>query len=163
MTTRILDRPVKEAPMSRLVDRRPYVAPSVVLVLRILGAALLAAMAGIHLYLWSIGFKNITGIGPAFLVNTVAGFGMAVAVLLAPRRLLGGVAAAGALLLFGTFAALMLAMTVGLFGYHEGSNATLFWPTVIVEVTGTAVLAVLAGVRARESAPAVREAVAPPG
>jgi hypothetical protein len=149
--------------MSRLVDRRPEVAPSVVLVLRILGAALLAAMAGIHLYLWSIGFKDFVGIGPAFLVNTVAGFGMAIAVLLTPRRLLGWVAAAGALLEFGTFAALMLALTVGLFGYHENTDATLFWPTVVVEVAGTILLAALAGVRAREAVPAPRETVAPPG
>ncbi len=149
--------------MSRLVDRRPAVAPSVVLGLRILGAVLLAAMAGIHLYLWSIGFKNITGLGPAFLLNTIAGFALAIAVLLAPRRLLGWVAAVGALLEFGTFAALMLALTVGLFGYHESTSATLFWPTVIVELAGTVVLAALAGVRVRETAGALREPVAPPG
>jgi hypothetical protein len=137
--------------MSRLVDRRPVVAPPVVLVLRILGAALLAAMGAIHLYLWSTGFNNISVIGPAFMLNAIAGFVLAIGVLLAPRRLLGWVAAAGALLQLGTFLALMLAVTVGLFGYNESTQATLFWPTVVVELAGAVVLAVLAAVRARET------------
>src|SRR5215212_2304514 len=137
--------------MTRFADRRPVVAPPVVLVLRILGAALLATMGGIHLYLWSVGFENITVIGPAFMLNAIAGLVLAIGVLLAPRRLLGWVAAAGALLQLGTFLALMLALTVGLFGYHESTGATLFWPTVIVEVVATVVLAILAGVQPRES------------
>jgi hypothetical protein len=148
--------------MSRLVDRRPAVAPPVVLVLRILGAALLVAMAWIHLYLWNQGYSDIDLIGPAFLLNAIAGFVLAIGVLLAPRRLLGWVAAAGALLQIGTFGALMLSVTVGLFGFHETTSASLFWETVIVELAGTVVLAVLAGVRVREPAP-YREPVHPPG
>jgi hypothetical protein len=148
--------------MSRLVDRRPAVAPPVVLVLRILGAALLAAMAWIHLYLWNQGYSDIDVIGPAFLLNAIAGFVLAIGVLLAPRRLLGWVAAAGALLQAGTFGALMLSVTVGLFGFEETTAASLFWETVIVELCGTVVLAILAAVRAREPA-AYREPVHPPG
>ena len=99
--------------MARLVDRRPVVSPSVVLVLRVLGAALLVAMAWIHLYLWGQGYSNIDVIGPAFMLNAIAGFVLAVGVLVTPRRLLGWVAAAGALLEFGTFAALVCAPVPG--------------------------------------------------
>src|SRR4051794_15841248 len=73
----------REDAMSRLVDRRPAVAPPVVLVLRVLGAALLAAMAWIHLYLWGQGYSDIHLIGPAFMLNAVAGFVLAAAVLVA--------------------------------------------------------------------------------
>jgi hypothetical protein len=148
--------------MIRLVDRRPAVAPPVVLILRVLGAALLVAMAWIHLYLWNQGYSDIDVIGPAFMLNAIAGFVLAIGVLLAPRRLLGWVAAAGALLQAGTLGALMLSVTVGLFGFVETTSASLFWETVIVEVAGAVVLAVLAGVRVREPVDR-REAVHPTG
>jgi hypothetical protein len=67
--------------MSRLVDRRPVVAPPAVRVLRILGAALLVAMGAIHLYLWSTGFKNIPVIGPSFMLNAIAGVVLALGVI----------------------------------------------------------------------------------
>jgi hypothetical protein len=135
----------------------------VVLVLRVLGAALLAAMAAIHLYLWTQGYKTVSIIGPAFVLNAIAGFVLAIGVLLTPRRLLGWVAAAGALLELGTFGALMLSITVGLFGFHETTAAELFWETVAVELVGTVVLAVLAGVRVRETVPRQGELVRPSG
>ena len=138
--------------MSRLVDRRPAVAAPVVLALRVVGALLLVAMAWIHLYLWGEGYSGIDVIGPAFMLNAVAGFVLAAAVLVTPRRLLGWVAAAGALLQAGTIGALILSVTVGLFGFVETTAASLFWETVIVEAAGTVVLAVLALVRAREPA-----------
>jgi hypothetical protein len=139
--------------MSRLADRRPAVAPPVVLVLRVLGAGLLVAMAWIHLYLWGQGYSGIDVIGPAFLLNAVLGFVLAAAVLGTPRRLLGWVAAAGALLQAGTLGALFLSVTVGLFGFVETTAASLFWETVAVEAAGAFVLAVLALVRVRESVP----------
>jgi hypothetical protein len=148
--------------MRRRADRRPAVPAQVVLVLRVLGAVLLAAMAWIHLYLWGQGYSGIAVIGPAFLVNAVAGFALAAGLLGTPRRLLGWVAAAGALLQAGTLGALLLSVTVGLFGFVETTAATLFSQAVVVEVTGAVVLALLAAVRVREPVPQ-GQLVRPPG
>jgi hypothetical protein len=110
----------------------------------VVGAGLLAVMAGIHLHLWNDGYDTIDWIGPLFLVNVIAGFGMCLAVLAAPRRWLAAVAALGALLQAGTLGALILTTWVGLFGFQESTQAELFWETVWVEAAGAVVLAVLA-------------------
>ena len=72
--------------------------------LRLAGAALLAAIAAIHLYLWQDGYDAIDVIGPAFLLQAVLGFGGALLLLVArsvpaaaapwPRREAGVVAVA---------------------------------------------------------------------
>jgi hypothetical protein len=124
-------------------DRRPAATP-LVLALRVAGAALLAGTAAVHLHLWSAGYDSIAWIGPLFLVNTVVGFVLGTAVLLAPRRLVVWPAAAGALLEAGTLGALVLSTTVGLFGFVESVAASLFWPSVAVEAVGTVVLVYLA-------------------
>jgi hypothetical protein len=118
---------------------------TVVVVLRVVGALLLAAAGGIHLYLWSTGYDSIDWIGPLFLVNAAGGFVLAVAVLIAPRRLLFWPAGAGALLQAGTLGGLILSSTVGLFGFVESSAASYYWESVIVESIGFVVLAALAG------------------
>jgi hypothetical protein len=115
-----------------------------VLALRVVGALLLVAAGAIHLYLWSTGYDSIDWIGPLFLVNAVAGFLLAVAVLVAPRRLLFWPAGAGALLQIGTLGGLILASTVGLFGFVESSAASYYWESVIVESVGFVVLVALA-------------------
>jgi len=123
---------------------RPAAPAWLLLVLRVVGAALLVAMAWIHLDLWNDGYDSIDWIGPLFLVNVVAGFVMAIAVLAAPQRWLAPVAALGSLLLLGTLGALCLSVWVGLFGFQESTKADLFWETVWVEAVGAVVLAVLA-------------------
>jgi hypothetical protein len=122
-----------------MTDRRP--ATGLVWVLRILGAALLAAMGWIHLDLWLDGYRSIDVIGPAFLLNAVAGFGFAALLLLAPRALLPWVAALGGLTALGTLAGLLLATTVGLFGFVETTAATLWWESFWAEVAAVVVLA----------------------
>ncbi|MGY1742230.1 MULTISPECIES: hypothetical protein [unclassified Blastococcus] len=119
-------------------------APWLVLLLRVVGAGLLVAMAGIHLYLWQDGYDTIDWIGPLFMVNVIAGFALALAVLAAPGRWLAAVSALGALLQAGTLGALCLSVWVGLFGFQESTRAELFWETVWVEAAGAVVLAVLA-------------------
>ena len=57
-------------------------------VLRVVGAGLLAAIAAIHLHLWLDGYDSIDVIGPAFLLQSVLGFGGALLLLITPRRLL---------------------------------------------------------------------------
>jgi hypothetical protein len=116
-----------------------------VVVLRAVGALLLAAAGAIHLYLWSTGYDSIDWIGPLFLVNAIGAFVLAVAVLITPRRLLFWPAGAGALLQIGTLGGLILSSTVGLFGFVESSAASYYWESVIVESVGFVLLAVLAG------------------
>ncbi|SEL02680.1 hypothetical protein SAMN04515665_107131 [Blastococcus sp. DSM 46786] len=115
-----------------------------VLVLRILGVALLLGVAVIHGYLWQQGYRDIDVIGPAFALDTVLALGGALAVAVAPRRLLPWAAAAGALLCLGTLAALLLSTTVGLFGFQETTAAQLWWESLWVEAAGTVVLGALA-------------------
>jgi hypothetical protein len=115
--------------------------------LRVVGAALLAGMAWIHLDLW-FGITQGGFIGPAFLLNVIAGFGLAVLLLVTPRRFLPWVAALGALVLLGTMGALILASTVGLFGFHESTAAPHYWLSIVVESVGAVVLATLAALTA---------------
>jgi hypothetical protein len=117
--------------------------------LRIVGALLLAAMGWIHLDLWLDGYKNIDVIGPAFLLNTIGGFGLAALLLVTPRRFLPWVAALGALFCVGTLGALILSTTVGLFGFVESTAAPLWWESFWVELAGFLVLAALAALAAR--------------
>jgi hypothetical protein len=117
--------------------------------LRLLGAALLAAMGWIHLELWTDGYRSIDVIGPAFLLDVIAGFGLAVLLVVTPRPLVPWVAAVGALTAAGTLAGLLLATTVGLFGFTETTRAALWWESFWVELAAVVVLAALA-VLARE-------------
>jgi hypothetical protein len=120
-----------------------------VLVLRILGAALLVGVAVIHLYLWQQGYDSIDVIGPAFLLDTVLGFGGALLVLITPRRWLPIAAVLGALLCLGTLGALIVSTTVGLFGFVESTAAQLWWESLAVEAAGFVVLVALALVAVR--------------
>jgi hypothetical protein len=112
--------------------------------LRIVGALLLLAIAGIHVYLWQDGYRDIDVIGPAFLLQAAVGVGGALLVLIAPPRLLPWAALLGALFALGSLGALLLATTVGLFGFVESTAAELWWETLWVEIAATVVLAVLA-------------------
>ena len=107
---------------------------------RVVGALLLLAMAGIHLKLWVDGFRDIPWIGPLFLANVVLGAGAAVAVLVTPRRWFPWVALLAGLLSLSTLGGLVLSLTVGLFGYHE-VVAGYVVPTILVESAAFLVLA----------------------
>jgi hypothetical protein len=124
-------------------------ATGLVWALRLVGAALLAAMGWIHLDLWLAGYRDIDMIGPAFLLNAIAGFGLAALLLLTPRPLLHWVAALGALTALGTLGGLLLATTVGLFGFVESTAADRWWASLWVEVAAIVVLGALAGLAAR--------------
>lgn len=80
-------------------------------------AASLLVSAWVHFWLWfDLGFSGIDVIGPAFVVNAVAGIIIATAVL-AWYHWLPMLLAVG----FGvsTFGAFVVSATVGLFGVHE--------------------------------------------
>jgi hypothetical protein len=117
--------------------------------LRIAGAALLAVMGWIHLDLWLDGYRSIDVIGPAFLLNVLAGFGLAALLLVTPRQFLPWMAALGTFTAAGTLTCLLLSTTVGLFGFVETTAATLWWESFWVEVAAVVVLTALAVVAER--------------
>ena len=116
--------------------------------LRLIGAALLAGMAAIHVYLYLNGYQSVPTIGLLFLLNGIGGAILTIAVLAAPRRFLGVVALLGALFELGTLAALVASILVpgGLFGFQESTQAFLVPTTLWVESAGVVVLALLSGV-----------------
>ena len=109
-------------------------------VLRILSAVLLLATGGIHLYLVFNGVGGILGV--AFVLNAVAGLVLAIAMVVLHGRLLQIATVLSLLFLIATLGALLLALTVGLFGITETWDFTLVPETVIVESIGVVVLAV---------------------
>lgn len=109
-------------------------------VMRILSAILLAAAGGIHLFLVFDGVGGILGV--FFILNAIAGIVLAIGMLVARGRLLQAVTVLGLLFLIASLAALLLALTVGLFGITESWSFTLVPETVIVESIGIVVLAI---------------------
>jgi hypothetical protein len=136
-----------------LFDQRQRRRSGVLLgALRLLAAALMVAIAAIHLYLWQQGYAGIEVIGPAFLLQSVLGVGGAGLLLITPARWLHWVAALDWLFAVGSLGALLISTTVGLFGFVETTTATLWWETLWVESAAIVVLGGLFAV-ARSSLP----------
>jgi len=131
-----------------VVDRDDAAATrrTLTLSVRVVGAAMLVATGWIHLDLWLDGYRAVPWIGPLFLADVVLAGLAAIAVLATPTRWLPWVALPAGLLELGTLAALVLSLTVGLFGFVESLRATLVVPTILVEAVGFLVLAGYAGV-----------------
>lgn len=123
--------------------------------LRLSGAGLLLATGAIHLDLYLTGYRAIPTIGPLFVLQTVAAFGLAVAVLAT-----SGWAAAvlGAAFAVATLGGYLLSVWVGLFGFRE-VRTTAGIAAGVVEVAAVGVLAALAlpaittAVRGRRATP----------
>ena len=83
---------------------------------RIVTAAAALVSAAVHLILWVDGYRDIDVIGPAFLLNAVAGAVIAVLLVLwhhwIPAFLVTGFGAS-------TLGAFVISATVGLFGVNE--------------------------------------------
>ena len=107
---------------------------------KVLAALLLLAMGGIHLYLALSGVGGVLGV--LFVLNADGGVVLAVAMIAAPPRLLLLAGVLSVLLMAGTMLALVLALTVGLFGITETFSARLVPTTLVVESIGLVVLAV---------------------
>ena len=120
--------------------------------LRVAGAGLLAATAGIHLDLYLTGYRSIPTIGWLFLLQVIAAFGLAAAVLIAGSRL---AAAAGAGFALSTLGGYLLSVWIGLFGFKE-IRTTAGIVAGVIEVAAFAVLALLAAV------PQARQPAGPP-
>ena len=110
------------------------------LVLRVVGAGLLAATAAIHLDLYLTGYRTIPTIGWLFLLQVIAAFVLAVAVLAWGGRV---VDAAGAGFAVATLGGYLLSVWVGLFGFTE-VRTTAGITAGIIEIAAFATLATLA-------------------
>jgi len=120
------------------------------MVMRILSAILLLATGLIHLAL--VLFAGVGGVlGVLFVLNAVAGVVLGIGVLALRGRLRVAAIVLGLLFLVASLAALLLALTVGLFGITESWSFTLVPETVIVEAVGIVVLAITAGLTRRRA------------
>jgi hypothetical protein len=117
-------------------------------VMRILSAVSLLAAGAIHLYLVFNGVGGILGV--AFTLNFVAGLVLAIAMVALRGRLLQWATVLSLLFLIATLGALVLALTVGLFGITQTWDFTLVPETVIIESIGIVVLAITTGLVFRE-------------
>ena len=132
------------------------------MLLRVVGALLLAGIAWVHADLWLDGYRDIPTIGWLFLMNVVGAAVLAVAVLVTPRRFLALVALAGAALAAGTAAGLLLSTKVELFGFSESLEAQSARLSLWLEAAATVVLLVLAWLATqRRDAPRGRAAARP--
>jgi hypothetical protein len=114
---------------------------------RITGAALTGWSAAIHLHLWSAGYRDIQTIGVLFLINAIGGIVLAVALLVVPSRFLTIVTMLAALYAASVLGALIISLTMGLFGFFESSTAELVTTTLVINSVGFVVLALLTAVR----------------
>lgn len=110
------------------------------MIVRIVSALALLAAGGIHLFLVFTGTGGLLGV--AFVLNFIAGLVLAVGMLVVPRRFLLGVTVLGLLFMVASLGALLVALTVGLFGIQSRWDYPLVPETVIVESIGVVVLVV---------------------
>jgi len=128
----------------RFLLRRPgalesRIARWTVLVLAGIGGVFLVWSGVIHLKLWSDGYKDISVIGPLFLVQGIASIVLGVAVV-ALRWL--ALLAAGAVVGVATAVGLLLSAYVGLFGYTESLSVPYAELSLAVEFTAAFILLV---------------------
>jgi hypothetical protein len=147
--------------VTRLLLRRPGSLESrparwTVLVLAGIGAGFLVWSAVIHLELWADGYKDISVIGPLFLVQGIACV-LVAAALVAFRWL--ALLAAGAVAGVATAVGLLLSVYVGLFGFTE--SLAVPYATLSLAVEFTAAFVLLVGTLLLALAPPVRAAGRP--
>jgi len=116
-------------------------------IMRFLSAIVLLATGLIHPYLVFNGTGGILGV--AFILNGVAGVVLAVGMLLLRGRLLQLTTVLSLLFLIATLVALILALTVSLFGITEQWDRPLVPQAVIVEAIGIVVLGITTAVMFR--------------
>jgi hypothetical protein len=105
-----------------------------------LSVLFLLAMGAIHLYLVLDGVGGT--LGKLFVLNAVGALVLTIAIVVLRRRLLLVASVLSTLFMAGTLLALVLALTIGLFGIHEVLSYQLVPTTLVVESIGTIVLAV---------------------
>jgi hypothetical protein len=111
--------------------------------LAIAGAILLVWSGVVHIRLWSDGYRDISVIGPLFIIQGVGTIVIAV-ILVIFRRLV--LLAAGAVALAATAVGLLLSVHISLFGYRESLEVSYAKLSLVVEFTGAAILLVAAAI-----------------
>ena len=106
---------------------------------QVISAVLLLVVGGIHLFLVLTGTGGVLGV--LFVLNAIGAVVLAVAMILAPRRLLPLASVLSLLFMVGTLLALVIALTVGLFGIRETIGGELVVTTLVIESIGIIVLA----------------------
>jgi predicted lipoprotein with Yx(FWY)xxD motif len=124
---------------TRVTDSGPALRRWQAPVLRLAGSGLLVATGAIHLDLYLTGYRTIPTIGWMFLLQVMACFVLAAAVLLGSRL----AAAGGALFALATLGGYLLSVWVGLFGFRE-VRTTAGIAAGVIEVAAFAALAALA-------------------
>jgi hypothetical protein len=109
--------------------------------LRLLSAALVAVIAGVHFQQYVDFMSEVPTVGVLFLLNAAGGAGLAFALLSADRlvRLLAAIGATG--LAVGSLISILIALSGNFFGYSE---PTLRLPIVIAILAEAAVIPILA-------------------
>ena len=122
--------------LRRLASPRRPMAPgrggrwAAALLVRLGCAALLAWIGYIHLHLWLEGYRHIPTNGPLFLLDAIAGFALAIVLLTWPRPLAGLLAAGYTA---ATLVALIISLSVGLFGFQESISASYVTESIVIE------------------------------
>jgi hypothetical protein len=127
------------------------------LLLRLACVGLLAWIGAVHLHLWLEGYRQIPTDGPLFLLDAVAGLALA-ALLLAWPAPLAGLAAAG--YTASTLGALLISLSVGLFGFRESISASYVAQSLAIETATVIILlgwTVLATAVPRPGSPPARD------
>jgi hypothetical protein len=107
---------------------------------QVLSALFLLGMGAIHFYLVLNGIGGM--LGALFVMNAFGAFILAIAMIVVRHRLLLVASVLSLLFMVGTLLALVLALTIGLFGIRETLNFPLVPTTLVVESVGTVVLVV---------------------
>ncbi|MEO5664751.1 MAG: hypothetical protein ABIR39_15895 [Nocardioides sp.] len=120
--------------------------------MRLLAAAAALVSGAVHLKLWLDGTRDLDVIGPAFMLNAIAGAVIA-AMLLAWRHWVPLFLAFG----FGlsTLAAFIISATVGLFDVHASWSGFYTWAAFVAEIV--IIVAALLAARAEGYERSLRE------
>ena len=125
------------------------VANRVAMTILIAAGAGLAVYSGyIHLYLWGrqpFPYRAIPTIGPLFLLQGIVAIGIGVLVVVT-RRFFAVLLGAG--LMVVSVAALVIDVEVGMFGFQDSWQVPFATSTLYVEILGTVLLLIAAGVLA---------------
>jgi hypothetical protein len=102
-------------------------------------AGLMVASGLIHLHLWDIAYRHVRTLDVLFLVQVIAALLLAVAPVVT-RHLLA--VTASFVLMAGTIVGIILARTVGIFGFKLGFSSGLANTVLDIEIAAVVLLAV---------------------
>jgi hypothetical protein len=107
------------------------------LALRLAGAGLLGWIGYIHWHLWQEGYKHIPTNGPLFLLDAIVAVVLGLVLLTWPRPVAG---LAGAAFTAATILALVISLSIGLFGFRESISASYVVQSLVLESVAVIVL-----------------------